>query len=194
MNNENKIYHLQSNEDFFLRILHPFRGSVLELCCGRGELTIPLALAGIDIVGVEKNNDELSIAKLKLAEEKINIPFVQADIFNFDFGKKFSTIILHIDNLNNNQNERSSFSSKANVEKFTDNIKKNLEIDGQFIVEIRATFNLNPFMSCKEFILKNKNILIISNNTNTNNLHIHNTKNLQWQDRNKYEVCIFDVR
>ncbi|MBF0299797.1 MAG: class I SAM-dependent methyltransferase [Oligoflexia bacterium] len=189
---ENKIYHLQKLEDFYLQELSPLKRAVLELCCAEGEITIPLALSGIDIVGVEKDNDKLGIAKLKSAEEKINIPFIQADILDFDFGKKFSTIILHIDNIHTIQNKRSLFSLMANVKKFLNTIKNNLEVDGQFIVDMYSNFN--PFNNCSELRLKNKKILIIPNSINDAHLSdLHLSMDSHISSHNKYKVYTYEV-
>ena len=71
---------------------------ILELCCGNGRITIPLAKKGFNVDGYD-----ISIDMLKHLEEKANklsksvrkrINCSYGDIFNIEFKKKYDFIIL----------------------------------------------------------------------------------------------------
>ena len=67
-------------------------GAVLELACGSGRLTIPLAEEGVDIEGLD-----LSPAMLALAREKsrsLSLPWHLGDATEFTVDRKFSLIFL----------------------------------------------------------------------------------------------------
>ncbi len=69
-----------------------YGGPVLELACGSGRLTIPLAREGIDIEGLD-----LSPAMLALAREKsqgLHLQWHLGDAADFTIDRKFSTIFL----------------------------------------------------------------------------------------------------
>lgn len=52
---------------------------ILELCCGSGRLTIPLAKE-FNICGVDNSSSMLERAKLKAAKEELDIEFIEADM------------------------------------------------------------------------------------------------------------------
>ena len=51
---------------------------ILELCCGTGRLTLPIAKDGYDISGVDYTASMLHQAKMKAAEAGLRINFIQA--------------------------------------------------------------------------------------------------------------------
>lgn len=67
---------------------------ILELCCGSGRLTIPLAKEGFAICGVDNSTTMLEEAKLKAKKEKVKIEFIEADVRNLALQKKFDVIII----------------------------------------------------------------------------------------------------
>lgn len=52
---------------------------ILELCCGTGRLTIPIAQEGYDISGVDYTASMLEQAKVKAAGAGLEIEFIEAD-------------------------------------------------------------------------------------------------------------------
>lgn len=59
--------------------------NILELACGTGNLTIPLAKKGYDIVGIDISQEMLSVAREKSANENIDIIFLDQNIVELDF-------------------------------------------------------------------------------------------------------------
>ena len=53
---------------------------ILELCCGTGRLTIPIAKDGYSICGVDYTPSMLEQAKMKAIEAELVIDFIEADI------------------------------------------------------------------------------------------------------------------
>ena len=60
---------------------------LLELCCGTGRLTIPLAKDGYDICGVDYISSMLEQAKVKASEAGLEINFIEADIRTLNLHK-----------------------------------------------------------------------------------------------------------
>ena len=67
---------------------------VLELACGTGRLTLPLASAGIDIAGLDLSTIMLAAAREKSDKQSLNVLWHEADCRHFDLGKRFGTIFL----------------------------------------------------------------------------------------------------
>ena len=57
---------------------------ILELCCGTGRLTLPIAKDGYNICGVDYTSSMLEQAKAKASEAGVEINFIKADIRTLD--------------------------------------------------------------------------------------------------------------
>ena len=67
---------------------------ILELCCGTGRLTIPIAKVGYDITGVDYTSSMLDQAKIKACEAGLEIEFIEADIRTLDLRKKYDLVFI----------------------------------------------------------------------------------------------------
>ena len=71
---------------------------VLELGCGTGRTLIPVAQAGIDIVGLDRSPAMLSIARRNIAslsaETQRHVELVQGDMRSFYVEKRFSLVMI----------------------------------------------------------------------------------------------------
>jgi SAM-dependent methyltransferase len=65
----------------------------LELACGTGRVAVPLAAAGVRIVGVDSSPSMLARARDKSAGIA-NAEWVQGDMRSFDLGEKFGLIFI----------------------------------------------------------------------------------------------------
>lgn len=61
---------------------------ILELCCGTGRLTIPIAKEGYNICGVDITSSMLEQAKAKALETALEVDFIQAGMRNLDLPEK----------------------------------------------------------------------------------------------------------
>ena len=76
---------------FWRRLTADARGPVLELGCGTGRVTIPLARAGVDIVGVDRSPSMLERARRKSRKP---IRFVRSDIRSLPFRPRSFAMVL----------------------------------------------------------------------------------------------------
>jgi 2-polyprenyl-3-methyl-5-hydroxy-6-metoxy-1,4-benzoquinol methylase len=74
-------------------------GSILELACGTGRLTIPLALDGHDVVGLDASYAMIRAARAKAELKRAEAEFVQGDMHRFDLGRRFSLVIVSCNSL-----------------------------------------------------------------------------------------------
>lgn len=77
---------------FYLELARSSAGEVLELACGTGLTTIPLAKAGITMTGVDISAEMLAYARLKA--EGLPVTFMEGDARTFELDKRFSMIYL----------------------------------------------------------------------------------------------------
>lgn len=104
------------------------KGKILELCCGTGRLTIPLAQEGCDIIGVDNNT-----SMLKQAEEKANrldlpIKFIKSDIRTLDLSEVYDIIFIPFNSIHHLYTNQDFFNVLTRV-------KKHLKKNGYFIFD-----------------------------------------------------------
>jgi SAM-dependent methyltransferase len=70
------------------------QGPVLELACGTGRLTIPIAQEGIEMVGLDQSASMLAHARRKAETARVNLAWVEGDCRQFDLKRKFPLIFM----------------------------------------------------------------------------------------------------
>ena len=73
---------------------------ILEIACGTGNVTIPFAKKGYNILGLDISKDMLMIAKNKALENNINILFIEQDMIDLELEEKFDCILSMCDGIN----------------------------------------------------------------------------------------------
>lgn len=112
---------------FYLTLAQQFGGAVLELGCGTGRYTIPLAEQGIDITGLDLAPSMLALAKAKASH--LPIPWIQADARAFHLDRKFRLIY----------ESGAMFQhllDRADQEQMLACVRKHLTDDGHFVVTL----------------------------------------------------------
>lgn len=100
---------------------------ILELCCGSGRLTIPLAKE-YAICGVDRSHSMLEQAKMKAAAEGVEIDFVEADIRTLDLPDKYDLIFIPFNSIHHLYQNQDLFDA-LNV------VKKHLKDGGLFLLD-----------------------------------------------------------
>ncbi|HHU62831.1 MAG TPA: class I SAM-dependent methyltransferase [Clostridiales bacterium] len=75
-------------------------GSILDLGCGTGNVTIPLAQKGFSLVGVDASEDMLAIAKDKAMDKGLDILFIQQKMEDLNIPMAFDCLLSTCDCLN----------------------------------------------------------------------------------------------
>lgn len=79
---------------FYADLARQQRGAVLELACGTGQLTIPIALGGYPTVGLDRSAAMLTVAKGRALTASASVAFVQGDMRDFALGRDFELIFV----------------------------------------------------------------------------------------------------
>ncbi len=107
-------------------------GPVLELGCGTGRVSIPIAKAGVDIVGVDFSEPMLAVARGKsesLSSSDGALTLVHADMRDLSLGQTFRLVIVPF----------RGFLSLLTVEdqvKTLENVKRHLEPGGRLVFNV----------------------------------------------------------
>ncbi len=86
-------------EAFYREEARRWGGPVLELACGTGRLTLPLARDGHDVVGLDSSASMLTAARRKADQTGTEASFVQGDMRAFDLGRLFGVVIISCNSL-----------------------------------------------------------------------------------------------
>lgn len=84
--------------EFYLEEAQQVGTPVLEVACGTGRVLIPMAEAGVPVVGMDISHTMLARARHKLGEVEANIrqrvELVEADMRDFSLGRQFGLILI----------------------------------------------------------------------------------------------------
>ena len=81
--------------DFYKRWMPENKDAqILELCCGTGRLTIPLAKDGYNIIGVDYTASMLEQANKKAIKEGLDLQLIEADIRTLELPGKYDLIFI----------------------------------------------------------------------------------------------------
>ncbi len=73
---------------------------VLDLACGTGNITIPMAKRGYDMIGIDLSCEMLNIAREKAYDEEQSILFLNQDMTEFELYGTVDAIVCALDGLN----------------------------------------------------------------------------------------------
>ena len=86
--------HSVGGEVGFYASFAPAGGTVLEIACGTGRLTVPLAGRGFNVTGLDNSEAMLDAAKAKAAAQGISPALVLGDMRGLDLNARFDLIFL----------------------------------------------------------------------------------------------------
>jgi ubiquinone/menaquinone biosynthesis C-methylase UbiE len=123
---------LQQNEvEFYLELAREAEargGRTLEITCGTGRVAVPLARAGVRIVGLDNSRAMLDEARRRSADLP-NVEWAEGDMRSFDLGEQFGLITIPI----------GSFQLMLTVEDqlaTLDCVRRHLAPEGRFAFEV----------------------------------------------------------
>lgn len=118
-----------SDVDFYVQQARKKQGSVLDLACGTGRFSIPIAKSGLETTGIDISSSMISHAREKTKRQNLKIDFRLSDIRLFRLQKKFDFIFCGF-NSSQHLHEENEFVS------FLECVKIHLAPQGTFIFDI----------------------------------------------------------
>ena len=101
---------------------------ILELCCGTGRLTIPIAKDRYDICGVDYTPSMLEQARAKASEANLEIDFIEADIRSLNLQEKFDLIFIPFNSIHHLYKNEDLF-------KALEGVKNHLKEEGLLLLD-----------------------------------------------------------
>jgi SAM-dependent methyltransferase len=88
------LYNPTDDIPFYEKLANEAKGPILELACGTGRITLPLARAGSEIIGLDASRKMLDVARSKLRQEKAEVRrrvrFIRGDMRTFSLSQRFT--------------------------------------------------------------------------------------------------------
>ncbi len=86
-------------DGFYRDVAAETGGPVLELACGTGRLTIPLARDGHDVTGLDASPSMLRAAQAKAGAEGVSVLLRTGDMRSFSLGRRFRLVLVTCNSL-----------------------------------------------------------------------------------------------
>jgi SAM-dependent methyltransferase len=134
MYSDGRHYDLQTRDlaediPFYLRQIRKYGQPALELACGTGRITIPLAKKGISISGLDISTTMLSLAREKARDGGVGVDWIQADCRDFELDRKFRLIFIPINSITH-------LHAREDLEAAFSCVREHLADGGRFIIDV----------------------------------------------------------
>jgi SAM-dependent methyltransferase len=114
---------------FYLGLARKARGPVLELCCGSGRLTIPIAKARVDITGLDYTPSMVARARAKARSQGLPIRFIRGDMRRTRLGRRYRLVFIPYNSLQHTY-------TIADLERVFSNVRRHLAPGGTFAFDV----------------------------------------------------------
>ena len=88
------LFPVRAHLPYYMELAREASGDVLELACGTGQLTVPMASAGLPIAGVDLSAAMVNRAKERAAAANVSVEHWVGDMRNFELGRQFRLIFI----------------------------------------------------------------------------------------------------
>jgi len=119
---------LSEDIPFYVRQAKKTGGPVLELGCGTGRVTIPLAEEGFEVWGIDLCESMLGRARAKAESKGLRIRWVRGDFREFHLGREFRLVLIP-------WNTISLLPELHDLEAFFHCVREHLAGEGRFVVD-----------------------------------------------------------
>ncbi|MBQ2931935.1 MAG: class I SAM-dependent methyltransferase [Clostridia bacterium] len=127
---------------------------VLDLACGTGNITIPMAKRGYDMIGLDLSCEMLNIARNKTAAESLDILFLNQDMCEMELYGTVDAIVCALDGLNYITDEddlRQIFKLAANY----------LNPGGVMIFDMNTEYKLREILGGNTYVCEEEDIYYV---------------------------------
>lgn len=155
---------------------------VCDLACGTGNMTLPLAERGYEMIGVDRSFDMLSVAREKAQKNSADIIFLEQDMKALDLYGGCDAFLCMIDGFNYILNPNSLYSVAKRIKTCF------LEPGGIFIFDISSEYKLREYIGNNTFIHDGEEIFYAWENKYYENLKMCEMYlNFFVKDKNSYK-------
>ena len=132
-------------------------GTVLDLACGTGSMSIPFMKKGYNIIGLDYSEEMLEIASNRLSEVGNNFSLLKTKMQEFELPEKADACICCLDSINHLNNIDDVQSTFKNV---YDSLNKN----GLFVFDVNTVYKHNEVLADNTFVFDEEDYYLVWDN------------------------------
>lgn len=118
--------------------------NILELACGTGNITIPMAEKGYSIVGVDISEDMLMVAKEKAIAKGLELLLIQQDMGQLELQREYDAVLCFCDGVN-------YIIDPGDLLNMFQGVYRHMNDDGIFIFDISSAYKLEHVLGNNVF-------------------------------------------
>ncbi len=118
---------------------------ILDLACGTGSITVPLARKGYEMTGIDLSSEMLALAQEKADAAHVRIRFSEQNIALFDAGRGYDAVICSFDGYNYLTKSADVVSSFARV-------YETLNDGGMFIFDVSTPYKYENVLADNAYV------------------------------------------
>ncbi len=118
---------------------------ILDLACGTGSITVPMAKRGYQMTGIDLSGEMLTLAQKKADDERVRIRFSEQNMALFDAGQGYDAAICSFDGYNyllKPDDVRSSF----------EKVMESLREGGLFIFDVSTPYKYEHILADNAYV------------------------------------------
>ena len=132
-------------------------GTVLDLACGTGSMSLPFMEKGYNIVGVDCSEQMLEIASNKFLQRGNSFSLLKAEMQNFRLESRIDACICCLDSINHINNI-------SDVQKAFENVYLSLKENGLFVFDVNTVYKHNSILSDNTFVFDEEDFYLVWDN------------------------------
>lgn len=132
-------------------------GTVLDLACGTGSMSIPFMKKGYNIIGLDYSEEMLEIASNRLSEVGNNFSLLKAKMQEFELSEKADACICCLDSINHLNNI-------DDVQATFKNVYDSLNNNGLFVFDVNTVYKHNKILADNTFVFDEDDYYLIWDN------------------------------
>lgn len=136
----------------------PDCGTVLDLACGTGSLTLCLAGFGYDMTGVDGSPEMLTEARHKADEAGLPLLLLCQELTGLDLYGTYDAAVCTLDSVNH-------LSSAAEVERFFSKVSLFLEDGGIFVFDVNTPYKHREILGDNCFVIEEDGLYCVWRNS-----------------------------
>lgn len=120
---------------------------VLDLACGTGSMTLPLARRGYDMIGVDLSPDMLTVARSRAAAEKLKkILLLEQDMTSFELYGTVDAVVCCLDSINH-------LTRPGELNRCFSLVRNYLNPGGVFLFDVNTPYKFENTYGYNDFVL-----------------------------------------
>lgn len=132
-------------------------GTVLDLACGTGSMSIPFMKKGYSIIGVDLSEEMLEIASNRLFEVGNSFSLLKAKMQEFELSEKTDACICCLDSINHLNNVDDVLATFKNV-------YDSLNNGGLFVFDVNTVYKHNKVLADNTFVFDEDDYYLVWDN------------------------------